>query len=387
MEETLRESLLREYGLRAEEAQPVSGGWLNEKWKITVGHETWLVKRFSAHRYDALKLQRLERALSRQAVLFALGVPCPRILLCQNRPLCFLPDGTAYMVMAFLPGRTLPPERVTEEQMASLGEACGRIHRAFDHLEPRAYREEEAVWRANPPVALLRRHFAARAAEKMDGAPPAYRQAVRAQLPLLEQDLEGLFSGVPCGMAHEDFTSDNVLFLPGRVSAVVDFDRNQFGCRWHDVGRALLSFALEGENLSKEKVRAFCAGYARYVPFSLADAARALRIAWCIEARGGCNARASKQIRARPRGFGTKFCGWARTGSSWRSKFVEIPKIQCGEVRMSDWKEVCSRADLRFGRRVALAVQRRGGRAIKNSCIREEEAVWLAFWWWKTMKS
>ena len=284
MEETLRESLLREYGLRAEEAQPVSGGWLNEKWKIASEGETWLVKRFSAHRYDALKLQRLERALSRQAVLFALGVPCPRILLCQNRPLCFLPDGTAYMVMAFLPGRTLPPEQVTEEQMASLGEACGRIHRAFDHLEPRAYREEEAVWQANPPVALLRRHFAARTAEKMDGAPPAYRQAVRAQLPLLGQDLEGLFSGVPCGMAHEDFTSDNVLFLPGRVSAVVDFDRNQFGCRWHDVGRALLSFALEGEHLSKEKVRAFCAGYARHFPFSLADAARALRIAWCIEA-------------------------------------------------------------------------------------------------------
>lgn len=127
------------------------------------------MKRFSAHRYDALKLQRLERALSRQADLFALGAPCPRILLCQNRPLCFLSDGTAYMVMAFLPGRTLPPERVTEEQMASLGEACGRIHRAFDRLEPRAYREEEAVWRANPPVALLRRHFAARTAEKMDG--------------------------------------------------------------------------------------------------------------------------------------------------------------------------------------------------------------------------
>ena len=54
---------------------------------------------------------------------------------------------------------------------------------------------------------------------------------------------------------------------------------------------------------------------------------------------------------------------------------------------MSDWKEVRSRADLRFGGRVALAVQRRGGRAIKNSRIREEEAVWLTFWLWKTMKS
>lgn len=54
---------------------------------------------------------------------------------------------------------------------------------------------------------------------------------------------------------------------------------------------------------------------------------------------------------------------------------------------MSDWKEVCSRAGLRFGGRVALASKRRGGRAIKNSRIREEEAVWLAFWWWKTMKS
>ncbi len=54
---------------------------------------------------------------------------------------------------------------------------------------------------------------------------------------------------------------------------------------------------------------------------------------------------------------------------------------------MSDWKEVRSGAALRFGGRVAPAVQRRGGREIKNSRIREEEAVWLAFWWWKTMKS
>ena len=127
MEEALRESLLREYGLRAEEAQPVSGGWLNEKWKVASGGETWLVKRFSTHRYDAPKLQRLERALSRQVDLLALGAPCPRILLCQNRPLCFLPDGTAYMVMAFLPGRTLPHERVTVEQMASLRPHPSRV--------------------------------------------------------------------------------------------------------------------------------------------------------------------------------------------------------------------------------------------------------------------
>ena len=31
------EEALREYGLRAEEAQPVSGGWLNEKWKVASG--------------------------------------------------------------------------------------------------------------------------------------------------------------------------------------------------------------------------------------------------------------------------------------------------------------------------------------------------------------
>lgn len=54
---------------------------------------------------------------------------------------------------------------------------------------------------------------------------------------------------------------------------------------------------------------------------------------------------------------------------------------------MGGWKEVRFWVALRFGGRVALAVQRRDGRAIKNSRIQEEEAVWLAFWWWKTMKS
>ena len=55
------------------------------------------------------------------------------------------------------------------------------------------------------------------------------------------------------GIGHEDFTPDNMLFFGNEVSAILDFDRSQYGYRLHDVGRAILSFALKDGELDREK--------------------------------------------------------------------------------------------------------------------------------------
>ncbi len=81
-------------------------------------------------------------------------------------------------------------------------------------------------------------------------------------------------------------------FCPGHQESahtVIDLDRNRYGFPWHDVGRALLSFALKDTPegvpgiLNIKKVRAFVAGYTRHLPLSMANVADALRISWCIE--------------------------------------------------------------------------------------------------------
>ena len=98
---------------------------------------------------------------------------------------------------------------------------------------------------------------------------------------ILESLDPAFFDRLPMGLSHEDFTPDNMLFDDNGVAAILDFDRNQYGYLWHDVGRALLSFTLEEGGLAMEKARAFLEGYAqaKEAP-GLADA---LRLVWCLE--------------------------------------------------------------------------------------------------------
>lgn len=101
--------------------------------------------------------------------------------------------------------------------------------------------------------------------------------------PILKQIDDTFFDKFARGFAHEDFQPGNILFVADGVSAVIDFDRNGYSYIWHDIGRAVLSFALEGDMLNTDKIRAFVEGYSRHLPLAVSDIADILRLSWCIE--------------------------------------------------------------------------------------------------------
>lgn len=281
MERKIADDLGRSYGLYPTAVAPVQGGWLNRKWKIQCEGGPMLVKQYSYERFSAGKLTLIEEALERQMRLEERGVPCPHILPYEGRAIRFLDGGTAYMVMRYCPGRIVNCDTVTEAQMCSLGSVCGQIHREFMRLPRRGVRGYPLY--SGGLAASLREHL--RTCEKTLTAdvPQAYRSAVRGQEAILRSLTDGCFDGCPLGIAHEDFTPDNMLFLDDEVSAVLDFDRNQYSFLWHDVARALLSLALKDGRMVRGRIRAFADGYASFRPLETGDIARALRIAGCIE--------------------------------------------------------------------------------------------------------
>ncbi len=290
MDTAIREDLAKAYGLTVISASPVEGGWLNRKWRVgTSDGRDLLVKQFSRTRFRPSQLERTVEALRRQQMLRERGVPCPAILppAGTSDPVRFMddPDGTVYMVMTWLDGRAEAPETVTLPQLRSLGEVCGRIHRLSAELPgtPETVRgypiDGAAVIRD-----LLENH-SVRLKDGLIETSEAYRTAVLAQKPIIDALNPRWLDRLPKGIGHEDFSPDNLLFDGDGVAAVLDFDRNQYSFLAHDVGRAILSFALDldtGE-LETEKIRAFVEGYATQMPFSMSDVADALRITWCIE--------------------------------------------------------------------------------------------------------
>ncbi|HML46637.1 MAG TPA: hypothetical protein PKE04_07800, partial [Clostridia bacterium] len=79
MDDKIIEDLKRSYGLTCHRIAPVTGGWLNEKWRVATDTCEVLVKQFSSKRYVGAKLKKVEAALQRQIALEKDGVPCPAV--------------------------------------------------------------------------------------------------------------------------------------------------------------------------------------------------------------------------------------------------------------------------------------------------------------------
>lgn len=279
MDAAIREDLKRTFGFKKINAEDIDGGWLNRKWKIATERGTYLVKQFSRKRFGERQLLQIRDALVRQTAVREDGVPCPAILYADGQPMRFLDDGTVYMVMTFCAGHMETPETVTVEQMQSLGETCGKMHRAFRRFSPDGVKGYPIDGKVLPEE--LRANFRAR---RDDPSPsPEYHAAVAAQEKILDSLAPSFFDRLPKGIAHEDFSPDNLLFDAHGVTAVLDFDRCCYSFRYHDIGRALMSLVWNRGTLDPEKTRAFIGGYAKYLPLTPADVPDILRITWCIE--------------------------------------------------------------------------------------------------------
>jgi|GEM_PF-293811 len=307
MDGKIVDDLRKSYGVTFDEISVVTGGWLNRKWRISSNFGELLVKTFSYERYQQRSVELIDEALQRQAMIKRNGSKCPRILLprVSGGIVRFLDDRTAYMVMEFCPGHIETQATVTQSQMRSLGDACGKIHAEFaklphesargfpidsvrlidslkDNFSNRMNRFSSAAEDESAPTNSTNAESKNRLAHSSNAA---YKNAVISLAPILNQLTPAFLDALPKGIAHEDFSPDNMLFDFDEVTAILDFDRNCYSFLWHDIGRAVLSFALDLERglIDFDKVRSFIDGYVLHLPLTITDIADALRITWCIE--------------------------------------------------------------------------------------------------------
>ncbi|MDP4121116.1 MAG: phosphotransferase [Bacillota bacterium] len=281
MEESIISDLRESYGITFNQITPVTGGFMNLKWKVSTQKGELLVKQYSTKRFRREQIERIESSLRRQIILEKNGFPCPFLWQCGDRLIRWVDDKTAYMVMDFCSGKTENTETITITQMRSLGSTCAIMHKAFSQLPEPSARSLPVF--GGYTMDLLWENFNSRMMKCSPDDNVEYRKALLALKPILKQLGTGFFDKFPKGLAHEDFQPGNILFDVDCVSAVVDFDRNCYSYIWHDIGRAILSFALEGNMMNVEKVYAFLEGYSQHSGLALPDIADALRLSWCIE--------------------------------------------------------------------------------------------------------
>lgn len=281
MRQSIIDDMAAAFGIHCGEEEPVEGGWLNKKWRVTSDRGELLVKRYSNRRFSVRGLEHIDRAMLMQQTLCERGVKCPKVFAADGHVLRTLSDGSVYMVMEFCSGVTGDYRKLTLSELESLGDACGVMKREMAKLPTQGVKAYFTGGGAL--LSDLHAYHEKRMSELSEDAPQAYRAALERQPAILTSLTPAYLDSLEAGIAHEDFSPDNMLFETDGLAAILDFDRMGVNFILHDIGRVLLSLTLIDGRLDAMRVRAFTRGYTRHLPFGAKDLADALRVTWCIE--------------------------------------------------------------------------------------------------------
>ena len=169
--------------------------------------------------------------------------------------------GRHAAITTFLPG--VWPRRVRVEHCGPLGAALAALHVAGAGLRP------DAAQRAGPGRLAAAAGALARAGGR------ACSRGWRAELEAaLARILAAWPSGLPVGHIHADLFPDNVFFLDGRLSGLIDFYFAATDVLAYDIAVCLNAWCFEPDfTFNVTKARAMLSAYAATRPLSAAERA------------------------------------------------------------------------------------------------------------------
>src|SRR5215831_1989641 len=236
---------LTRYALGAVRAfEPIAAGIENTNYFLTTEKGRYVLTL-----YERLPPEELPFYLNLMAHLASAGVPAPAPERDRTGALWSFLNGKPASIVARLEGKPVGDPDV--EHCAAVGEALARLHLAAKHYRGRLGNRRGLGW---------------------------WRQAARAVRPFLTSEQNALIATelkhqsafakvrLPRGAIHGDLFCDNVLFVDGRVSGIIDFGFAATDALAYDVAITVNDWCtvLDGPDagvLDPERTRALVSAY------------------------------------------------------------------------------------------------------------------------------
>jgi homoserine kinase type II len=181
------------------------------------------------------------------------GITCPQPVKNRAGEVLGRLAGRPAAIVTFLEG--MSPRRPDAGQCAEVGGMAARLHQAGDGFP---------LYRRNALSVDGWRPLYEAAAPRADEVVPGLRTMLEKELRFQEQNFP---SGLPAGVIHADLFPDNVFFLNGICSGIIDF---YFACNdafAYEVAICLNAWCFEPDaSFNMTKGMAFLAGYDRVRP-------------------------------------------------------------------------------------------------------------------------
>ena len=186
------------------------------------------------------------------------GLTCPQPVRARDGSALYRLCGRMAAITTFLPG--VWPRRVRVEHCAPVGQALAKLHRAgADYAPSRLNALGPAGW-----APLLEKSLAG-----ADSVQPGLGQELSLALPRI---LGAWPTGLPVGHIHADLFPDNVFFLDGALSGLIDFYFAATDLLAYDVAVCLNAWCFETDgSFNITKGRALLCAYHAARPFTEAE--------------------------------------------------------------------------------------------------------------------
>lgn len=254
-------------------------GYMNLKWKAKTDIGDLFVKQYNKTRYPKQLLQGLETSLTLQNMLHSKGVPCPKLYLHKEKYVIQSSYGERFVLMELCEGRNIQAGIASEEQMYSLGQKIGEMHKI---LNSNNKLQLPLHWDVRSKEDMLKNwHERWTEATKFECINTLSNLEI--QRKILESNDSNIFSECEKGWSHWDLFIDNILFKDNNVSALLDFDRMNFVYPEFDISRSILSCCVNNGQIHLEAVLAFVQGYREYHTLTHQKLIRSIKLTWWKE--------------------------------------------------------------------------------------------------------
>ena len=281
---SIREDVFRTitnfFGIRIYSYSEIALGYLNLKWQVKTSIGDLFVKQYNKVRYPNHMEKGLEESLSHQMFLNGKGIPCPQLLSHKGRYVLRTPNGERFVVMRLCDGEVIEPGTATANQLSSLGQVTGRMHKKLNDYQQTSIPLHWDILSKES----MQENWLIRWREANSIACDKTISSLEIQRKIIEEIDLSLFSKCETGWAHWDLFVDNILFEKDSVAAILDFDRMNYVYQEFDISRPILSCCLCEGKIDFEKVSAFVEGYRETYGLSVDKIIRSIKLTWWKEA-------------------------------------------------------------------------------------------------------
>ena len=255
----LREVLAR-YGITHATIHDIRSGRMNKHWRVAADDATYALRRYTPRR-SAAAIQYEHEVLAHTA---RLDWPVAAPLAAAGGATTVDVDGRHYALFPFLLGRPAPYAHA--RYLRFKGGLLARLHRALDSCPVAGQREGFGhLWELDALTWDGPYESFAALLEAFGREQPTQASAIRTLHEESDRALaEHAAHTAPTNLIHFDFHHDNILFVRGRLTALLDFDLVHRDVRASDLAASIGLDCLRApayDEIDPAAARAFLAGY------------------------------------------------------------------------------------------------------------------------------